>query len=509
MKTTVKYYAFAGFLFFALMNWHCLKSKRPGIPEEVRKTLDMAGLNKISLLSAIGHYVENGDSLKLRALYWLIANMKANYTVRYHVQDSLGHRFRFNPMDYCCYLSLKHHWDSIEQLRGNLIYKPDTFLIDYEEVSGDFLIKNINEAYDAWQQNPWSKGYSPAQFYQWILPYRCMNEEVENFRDYFQKKYGRQVGLLKTTNPFVCAKFLDSLINDDIDYQDSFNKEANIQLLDSLAQKHFGSYFDVAVYKVKALRSFGIAAALDYTPFLADTNFGFAWATAIYPDGSELKLFPKTRIRHLFKSGRMAKTYRRTFETLKNSLRAIKKTSVSTPPFLGHFDYFDITDKLQSADLALNFSGKIKYAYLAVFNDGEWHPIDWAKPDSNNQALFCRMGKPIVYLPLQMENGKLYRLGNPFLLNASGKKHILIPQFEHQTEASIEKVSPTGRLQFRKKYTLFVWNGNWQELYEFVGYRFPLSFQLPTNGLFLISDNNIDFDERIFIIDKTGQQVFY
>lgn len=497
-------------LLFGAIQWQCLKSNKPGIPEDVRETLKLAGVHSPQLLMALEPYYQTKDSIKRKAIYRLIANMKANYSVRYHVQDTMGHRYYFNPMHYPDYAHLKHHWDSIERQVGNLMYEPDTFQLDYETLSGKFLIGNLEKAFKSWKTNPWSVHYSFKQFWLYILPYRCANEQVEPFRDFFQKRYGTAIDSLQTTHPLLVARKLNELINRQIDFKDCFNKAMNIQSIDSLDKHHFGNFYDIAVYKVKALRSFGIAAALDYTPFLADTNFGCAWATAFDSHGSEYYLFPRTTVRHLFRRGRMAKTYRRTFEMMHNSLRAIKKTATTTPAYLGHWDYLDISNRLEAGAVSFSVDTEIKYAYLAVFNDGEWHPVDWALPDSNARVQFDNMGIGIIYLPLQMKKGKLYRLGPPFVFDESRKPRFLIPDFNHTIAAKLRSTSPYRPFVFNKSYTLYVWHGNWQKIATFKGttHSFILS-GLPRNALFLISDNNIDFEERIFIVDVFGNQHFY
>ena len=87
---------------------------------------------------ALEPYFTAGDSAKLNSLYWLIENMEANYFVSYHIEDSLGNIYSFDPSKYENYLQLRHHRDSIEQKVGNLIYEPDTFIVDYECVTRDF-----------------------------------------------------------------------------------------------------------------------------------------------------------------------------------------------------------------------------------------------------------------------------------------------------------------------------------------------------------------------------------
>ena len=507
-RNRTKYFIFF-IVSFGLLNWQCLKSKRAGIPAPVVNVVAKANLNKPELMNAIGKYLTPADSLKLKAMYWLIANMYGNYTVYYSIQDSMGRYYSFPPENFSSYLELKHRWDSTEQQVGNLIYHADSFALDYQQLKADFLIKNMDEAWRAHQFFPWSKSYDFQTFCRWILSYRCANEVVKPFREHFLKEYIDSVRMLKSTNPLDVALLLNRLVNRRLGYKDTYNKEVNVQSINQLEHAGSGNFYDINVYKVKVLRSFGIAAALDYTPFLADSNFGYAWTTVILPDHSELSLEFSRKVPHLLKPGRLAKVYRRTFERDTTSLYAIKSVKKTTPPFLGHYYYRDISNQLNNKNLTLDYYPGISYAYLAVFNDGEWHPIDWSRPNPVSGTEFHHLGTDVVYLPVSLKSSNLMRLGSPFIFDEQGRSHRLIADFSSDMQAQIILTDPYHKMSGAKAYTLYVWTGNWKPLYNFRGNPGGVELALPANGLFLLSDDNIDFNERIFVVDKNGRQQFY
>ncbi len=493
-----------------LFQWQCLKSNRPGIPRTVQKVIRHAGLNKPELMKAIGEFVEDNDTLRLEGLYRLMAQMDKNYTVFYSVQDTLGNHYFFNPQKYDDYLALKHAWDSTERINGNLIYHADSFWVDAQTLRGDFLIKNINNAFHSYTSFPWTKRYDFKTFCQWILPYRVANEFPEAFRDYFQKEYGPlpQRFYNADVHTIDVARYLNHLINRKIDFKDTYNKSLNVQSIKKLEKTGFGNFYDINIYKVKVLRAFGIAAAMDYSPFLADTNFGYAYTTVILPDRNEFILEYPHRVNSIRKPGRLAKVYRRTFFRDSASLYAIKKIETATPPFLGDFYYSDITNNLSSAPVGIHLNDTIRYAYLSVFNDGGWRPVAWSL-SHDSTALFKKMGKHIVYLPVGYKNHNLLRLGLPFLLDDRGIKHFLKADFSSQHLVRIQKVNPWEKLLPGKIYTLYLWDGNWKTLSVFKAGKNGISLLIPSNGLFLVTDNDIDFNERIFVINALGEQQFY
>ncbi len=493
-----------------LFQWQCLKSTRPGIPVSVQKVIRRAGINKPELMKAIGHYVEDKDSLRLRALYGLLAQMDKNYTVFYSVQDTLGNHYTFDPEKFEDYRSLKRAWDSTEQLHGNLIYHADSFKVDAQTLSGNFLMKNTDEAFRAYRSFPWSKQYGFSTFCRWILPYRVANELPETFRQYFLNEYGPLPKRFFAPDVHILdvALYLNQRINRKIDYKDSYNKSLNIQTIKQLEKSGRGNFYDINIYKVKVMRAFGIAAALDYTPFLADTNFGYAYTTVILPDHNELVLEFPHKVARLHKPGRVAKLYRRTFYRDSASLYTIKKLSTGTPPFMGDFYYSDITSPSGSSPVWIRLNDTAKYVYLSVFNDGGWRPVSWAVT-RDSTALFEKMGNNIVYLPVSFQNHNLMRMGAPFILNGSGRKEFLHADFSFSRLVRLKKVNAWEKMKPGENYTLYYWEGNWKVLSSFTAGPKGNILSLPSGGLFFLSNDDIDFNERIFIVNSRGRQQFY
>jgi hypothetical protein len=492
-----------------LLNWQCLKSNKAGIPMDVVKVIAKADLNKPELMNAIGEYLAPEDSLKLKAMYWLIANMDGNYTVYYSVQDSLGRHYTFPPENYSHYLDLKHKWDDTEKSVGNLIYHADSFSVDFKSLKAGFLIDNMNDAWQAYQSNAWAKAYDFHIFCRWILPYRCANEPVEPFRKHFLKKYGDSIREAHPTSAMAAALLINRLVNRQMDYKDTYNKSANVQDIHQLEKTGAGNFWDINVYKVKVLRSFGLAATLDYTPFLADTNFGYVWTTVILPDRSELMLEFPHRVARLRAGGRLAKVYRRSFERDSTCLYAIKDIKQTTPPFLGHYYYQDISNQIPHARVQLKYFPKQPYAYLAVFNDGEWHPVTWAISSPDKGTVFDLMGTNVVYLPVGLNKKFLLSLQSPFILDGEGNQFRLKANFTREVSARITYTAPRQLMNLNQKYSLFVWNGNWYPLYNLDGNPRGYDLKVPDNGLFLLTNEDIDFSERIFVIDADGNQMFY
>ena len=60
---------------------------------------------------------------------------------------------------------------------------------DAHMVTADFLIRNIDYAFDSWKQRPWNKYLPFDDFCELILPYRIDDEPLEEWRELYGKRY--------------------------------------------------------------------------------------------------------------------------------------------------------------------------------------------------------------------------------------------------------------------------------------------------------------------------------
>lgn len=49
---------------------------------------------------------------------------------------------------------------------------------DLRQITTDYLIANINEAFEQWQGVSWAKDYTFEEFCEWVLPYRTPDMTV-------------------------------------------------------------------------------------------------------------------------------------------------------------------------------------------------------------------------------------------------------------------------------------------------------------------------------------------
>ena len=68
-----------------------------------------------------------------------------------------------------------------------------------------------------------------------------------------------------------------------------------------------------------------------------------------------------------------------------------------------------------------------RFAYLCVFNTGEWKAIHWSFIGDNKKVKFTDMGKDIAYLPAYFVDGKIIPAGAQFILSDEGKIEVNDP----------------------------------------------------------------------------------
>ncbi len=391
-------------LSFVLAFSSCLKSKRPGIPPQVVKVLNISGIHKPGLARFILETELTGDSLKLDAAYFLVSNLATNYTAFYTLQDSSGTEYEIIPNNFKDYAEIKSYLDSIENLNGKLFYSADSFLIDYSEVSTQYLNSTVDKAFGVWRGNLDKRDYSFGLFKKYILPYRVANEEIEPFRDLLSEKFSSIIDDKKTFRENVA--FINEKINSLVVYDETFVKEQRASGLKKLLERGRGNLLEINILKVKVMRSLGFAAALDYTPFVVDSSGWYAWTTVMSPGGEEITMDIADGVLEDLIGDRIAKVYRRTFFTDTSSLYAIKKQLEDTPYFLGHFNNVDVSKSfIEVKNISIEINSAEDYLYLAVFNDGELRPVDWALIE-DSLATFEDMGAAITYVPVLWQNRK-------------------------------------------------------------------------------------------------------
>lgn len=448
-----------------------------GNKSSLNKTLSVAGANRVELLKVIEHYrsQNNNDTLKLKAALFLVENMFGHFTVRSSAIDSYSSYLQ--QSDTLVRIETLNRW--WKELKVN--HKPRK-VYDACVLTADFLIQDIDKAFDVWYSSSWKNEIDFNAFCQYILPYRFQCELLaEGWRDSLYNEYYPLIADTKD------IKDAFSIIYKTVLHQMGRGKMSFPYVVNVLDMKHQlkATCMQRCVYIGSVLRSVGIPASIDIVNQWANySQNGHAWISLPTNEGTytiaandsvpklkneiDASLFPLTH--------RAEEDYQLLTDFKKRTAKVVRLT----------YKYNDTPQDVDTDQRALyllanpfsedvskeyNLTGTIdikavqsvEHAYLCTFATGrDWRPVSYAE-QKDAHYIFSNMGDSIVYLPVVYNNGKMLPIDNPFLSVNSKKKYFQ------------PCLSETQRIVLTRKYPLIgSYINNWGTV---IGARFEGSNQ--------------------------------
>ena len=389
----------------------------------LEQVLILAGDNRTELEKVLQYYSRRPeDSLKYQAAVFLISNMLGQYSQDIKTTES------YDP--------LFDHWLRIDKGRGELksnktrildsliqvyhLQPPLNIFPDINYIKANYLINNIELAFKVWKEQPWGNDISFKVFCEDILPYRVSTEPLEDWRGMILQQYESIYDSLRTSDMDAVAacSFVFESIGEFFFNQHFTNSlpELSYRMIDKL---RMGTCKDFAVFGVFVMRALGIPVNWEYTPQWAYRSGGHDWSSVRNREGSYIPfILGEIKPGEPHKTDeRMAKAYRHTYGKQQNTLAMIDAKE-SKPALFNDPCLLDVSKfNFQGSDVEISFrnqSRKYKYVYLAVFDNRNWIPIQWAK--SGNRVTFQYMGTDIVYLPVYGDKYQIRPAHVPFIL---------------------------------------------------------------------------------------------
>jgi len=494
--------------------------------DSISQTLKDAGENKKEIKKAISYFQAKEDSLQLDALNFILENLKNHCYVEFALYDSNKVEIPFNILDYKNYDEMILALDSLEEKNGELNWKRKKKLEDIETITTEFIIENIELAFKAWQEKPWAKDFSYNEFREYILPYRGSSEPLESWRSFFLERYETlSEEMNDPTDPIEAARLINEDVKSLFGFDSRFYCHPTDQGLSEMLQNGLGRCEDMTNFTIYAFRANALPITSDYTPYWADTGNNHAWNTIIIPGGKAVPFMGAEanpgdyNLHH-----KLAKAYRKTFSEQKDNLAFKLNEGEKAPSWLAGRNYLDVTSiytKVSDVFLQLDYEipDSTKFAYLCVFNAGEWRAIHWGKIDSLNNVTFDKMGVDIAYLPMFYKNKELLPAGAAFILEKDGTLRKIDKTETTQnlklisvTRKIIKQATENKEIIFLDKdaeYELFYWNDEWISLGEKTCEGKPLLFEdIPSKCLYWLVMKDSRKEERIFTYEN-GNQVWW
>lgn len=481
-----------------------------------KKTIASAGTNKSELKKVLRHYKDSGDEQKLAAAEFLISNMRGHGYSETVFYNDKGEEVPFEATDYENYDQAIEIFVKLEQTHGALQYRNKKFIEDISVIKAEYLIENIDLAFETWKQNRWAKSLSFEAFCEHILPYRCGNEPINNWRKALMERFqGLPEKMNDPSNAKEASKLLSQDSHDRVRFDTLYYLHPTDQGFDEMLQAGKGRCEDISNMISYAMRANGIAVASDYTPAWANRDNNHAWNAHLDSQGRG-----NAEIENI-----AAKVYRKTYSIQKEAITLRKKKEETIPDWLAGVNFIDVTDQyFETSDVSVELieetPGEVSFAYLCVFNGGNWAPICSGDIDSG-KALFPNLGRGIVYLPAYYQDKKIHPAAPPFILTQEGKVEWLSgtpdPDVTIQVEITTLKPAtddddteieiPQIVVEPDKQYEMFYWSGQWESLGSRTATTEPVAFDnLPENRLYWMAENGSKKLERIFTV-KDGKQL--
>jgi len=434
--------------------WICLflmalgcENKKFELEDRFRKNMAAAGRNRKELKKVIAHYQENPrDSLKLKSAIFLIGNMEGQ--VHY---DGEWLREYDNIFSLTASLDddgIRRANDSMVEHLGQINWAALYIKEDLKTLSADYLIENIDQAFEAWQTAPWVSEVSFDNFCNYILPYNSYYEFPEKWRTRMRERYQYIMDdpdIPKTILDVSCA-----LVDEEktwFKWTGDFEAYPSAISLSNLLKGQRGSCTDMANLAAYGAKALGIPVAMDYVHRWGNGGT-HAWSALIDSDttflpfmGAEARPGDFEWIRE--REGKPAKVFRHSMAYVESSFAArAKRAGIKhIPQNLSDARDIDVTSSYNiTADITLNIEGKNGTAvYLCVFRRGGWDALDGGLIE-DNKVVFKHVGRDMVYMPMYFKNYDHLPAAPP----------IMLPVFEDLKQITVNESEKSTLKVFRK-----------------------------------------------------------
>ncbi len=174
--------------------------------------------------------------------------------------------------------------DSVpEAERESMIFLVENMPVrDLTKLKADYLLKNVRLAHAAWAQSPWKASVPKEVFHNSILPYACINETREQWREDFFKRFKPLVKDAKTSGQ--AGVILNQKVFPILKVRYSRQRRRADQSPSESIETGTASCTGLSVLLIDACRSVGVPARFVGTPLWADSSGNHSWVE-VWDDG--------------------------------------------------------------------------------------------------------------------------------------------------------------------------------------------------------------------------------
>ncbi|MFM8386813.1 MAG: transglutaminase domain-containing protein [Planctomycetia bacterium] len=495
-------------------------------PAPVEAALQEAKGNRAELERFLAHAAATHDADWLRAARHLVAHMPGKGYIITSLKDARGNVIPYDPLAYPAFEQSLQAYEALEKQHGAIDFARDRIVLDVETLTAAYLVEHVEGALSAWRSTPEARRPNLATFLEYILPYRGSEEPAEPWMKAMRERFGAtpDVGG-DLADPDVVWRFANADVGTRITFNERYYLHPTDQGYEEMSRTRQGRCEDMTNLTTYAARALGLATAADYTPWWAHSDNNHAWNVLLDVQG---------RGRDPAQA-HAAKVFRKTWSIQRDSLPFLLPPGREAPTrFLGAKACIDVTDQYgPTSDVRVLLDPAVawaeRFAYLCVFNGGEWKPIHWAAPGQvrdGSLAVFTNMGRGgtrgILYLPAVHDGKEVKAAAAPLLLHPDGSTAALAGEAAPvrawladtsppQASPDTREVKPAMHLEVGTAYVLSQWTpSGWKELREVqvAGSEAVEVDGLPADGLFWLRPRESRRLERPFTVEA-GRQRFW
>ena len=396
-------------------------------PSPLESALRASGTNRPELEKVLAHY--QNDSLKLMAAEFLIENMPFHFSYSGKELEKYRHYFERLP----------HSWRGPTFVRDSLVEAEGAFCMDslvtvpdVKVVKADYLICNIDLAFEVWRGQPWGKNVSFRNFLEYVLPYRVGTEEISDWREVLYERYNPLLDSIRATpdsaNVLAVAQALmDSLSVAPVHFTSVFPKGPTVG--PGLVEWRSGNCRELTDLVTYVFRAVGIPCGCDKMLMRGDKNVALYWNFVV--DESDTTYFAS--IGHQSKKFERADTYwdpkgkvwRETYSLNRALMDDAGHDTLSVPKAFREPLMRDVTaayaGKINwslriSADSLVFRPRRNETVYLCMSSRGAWVPVGFGHFEDDTVRIDDVQGAVVFRLAVCRKGG-LLSLGLPFLLD--------------------------------------------------------------------------------------------
>lgn len=415
------------FVVVFLMTCNSSNSKR------LEQALLFAGDNRGELEKVLTHYKNNPE--KLEAARFLICNMPRWYGYEGWQLDSIKPVLIQKNKGEIVPKEVIEKWQRVSFYSLPKVY-------DAKVITADYLIENIDLAFDVWKRYPWNRSLGFDDFCELILPYRIGDEPLSSWRKLYHDHYTAILDSAYQGNDVIEAcKAVDKELKR-VHYR--WDTDLNIphQRADLLFYYRVGFCREACDITLYAMRACGIPVACEHFVYSPEYQHPHFWTTLRDTTGKFIQFgfneFEASRINPGSDGRKRGKVYRYCFGVQEEPFSGITKDEKVPALFRNRF-IKDVTANYygeNKVSIPVQ-SGSEEYVYLGVFSPGGWIPVDMTHSNKGN-ATFRNLEPNIIYQPLISDGQNHRAAGYPFIYMQEGIS-VLKPDTSHLKKAVIKR----------------------------------------------------------------------